>query len=354
MKKKSSLERIADLYTAEGKHDFAMKLLSIQNNPDLDRSLLRKFCYVVERQWAANGLITHDDPWKVFLEIRKCGRGVTRNKLIVIYGKDLGEKKWNEYCEKQRTTNTFEYKSEKYGWSRSEFEQYNSSRATTLENMILRYGNEDGTKRWNEYREKQSYAGCSLEYFIERYGEEIGRERYDELRVLKGKSLDSFIKRFGDPVEAKNRYIEYWENYKTTSAFRSKAADAFCTKLLDVFDGYKIYTGALGKEYCVYSEDLDRIFFYDFVVPELKLCIEYNGAYYHAKPELYAPDAIIHHGLTASEIWEQDAVKNMTIEKERGFRVIIVWEGEEETSLERIKNEYARKQECDPLSEFFD
>lgn len=70
-------------------------------------------------------------------------RGYTLQRCIVMYGEELGRKKWKEYCDKQAYTNSQEYKK----MSDLEFKKYNKSRAITKENMIKKYGAEKGLKK---------------------------------------------------------------------------------------------------------------------------------------------------------------------------------------------------------------
>ena len=50
---------------------------------------------------------------------------------------------------------TFNYKKEKYNWTEEDFKNFNLSRAVSVDNMIKKYGNEDGLKKWNDYLNKQ-------------------------------------------------------------------------------------------------------------------------------------------------------------------------------------------------------
>ena len=104
-------------------------------------------------------------------------QSVTKEKMIQKYGEEKGLEKWNLYCQKQSITNTFEYKKEKYGMSEKEFKEFNKSRACTKELFIKRHGEEKGIEKWNEYCERQRYTN-SKKYFIETYGEEKGLEKY--------------------------------------------------------------------------------------------------------------------------------------------------------------------------------
>ena len=50
----------------------------------------------------------------------------TKEKAIKKYGEVDGLKKWEEYCKKQAISNTFEYKQNKYGWTKDQFDEYNN------------------------------------------------------------------------------------------------------------------------------------------------------------------------------------------------------------------------------------
>ncbi len=116
----------------------------------------------------------------------KKNQGTSLEKMIKKYGKIEGTRKWEEYKNKQAETNTFEYKHKKYGWSKEQFDAYNKSRAITFENLIKKYGEEEGTRKWEEYRIKQAYSGCKLFYFIEKYGKIEGTRKYKDICYKKG------------------------------------------------------------------------------------------------------------------------------------------------------------------------
>ena len=66
------------------------------------------------------------------------GSGVSLDVMIKRHGRVIGERKWNEYREKQAYSNTFDAKQKRHNWTRSDFDAFNKSRAVTLENMIAR------------------------------------------------------------------------------------------------------------------------------------------------------------------------------------------------------------------------
>jgi hypothetical protein len=52
---------------------------------------------------------------------------VTESNLIQKYGKEEGQRRWDEYKAKQALSNTLEYKAEKYGWCKDDFDTYNQT-----------------------------------------------------------------------------------------------------------------------------------------------------------------------------------------------------------------------------------
>lgn len=67
-------------------------------------------------------------------------------------------------------------------------------------------------------------------------------------------------------------------------------------------------------------------FYADIVSFDKKLIIEFNGDYWHCKPELYVPN-FQHHvkNKTAKEIWEEDSKRLDTI-KSLGYKIVVIWE----------------------------
>lgn len=192
-----------------------------------------------------------------FDEIAHERQKITREKMINRWGIEEGERRWQQYCNKQAQTNTFEYKKEKYGWSREEFDEYNSSRAVTLDNCIARHGEEKGREVFERYREQQRYT-TSLEYFIEKYGEEKGKEifeNFDELRYTSGGSKHYSIKS-----------KELFDKLTQRSVFE----DDFCYY---AENEYRIDTPDKNGVTHPY-----RVDFYD---TDLNLVIEYQGILYH-------------------------------------------------------------------------
>ena len=260
-------------------------------------------------------------------------RGVTLERYILMYGLKRGTERFNEYREKQAYSNSQEYKN----MSDEEFKEFNKSRAVTLKNQINKYGIEEGTKRFNEYREKQAYT-ITLEHFIEKHGEIKGKELYDLIKFRQKHTIDSYFYRFGDKEIAEQKLSEYWSN--KSELFASKLASDFF-KIID--DGiYELnmnsYFYPKNKEFGKYSKQLNRYVMFDYVITELKLCIEFNGDCFHANPMIYKnsdhPNPFQKH-LTAEDIWKYDEIKNSEIINV-GYDIIIIWESEYNKDKEQV------------------
>lgn len=181
---------------------------------------------------------------------------ITKEKMINRWGEELGLQKWNDYCSKQSETNTYEYKHNKYGMSWTEFNQYNHSRAVTLENLVSKYGEEEGTKRFNDYCERQSYT-TSKEYFIETYGEEEGIKKFDEfdrkrMDVTDGRGYSLISKELFDRLSNEKLF----ENH--VLSYADSEMTVRCPK-----NNYHL----------------------DFYDHDLNLSIEFQGTYFHRDKE---------------------------------------------------------------------
>jgi G:T-mismatch repair DNA endonuclease (very short patch repair protein) len=256
------------------------------------------------------------------------GAKATLKKMVVLYGKYNGLKKWESYCKKQSESNTLKYKREKYGWSEEQFEEYNKSRSITLDNLIKRHGKVEGLKKWESYRKKQSYCGCSLDYFKEKYGKEEGSKIYKSINWKKSHCLDFYIWKYGRE-EGLIRFERYFDKLNNNTIY-SKMSQKFFWLIyseLNKNDRKYCHFGELNKEFGI--NDNGKYYFYDFVLSNKKICIEFNGDYWHANPVIYKPDEEIRYPQKiirkAREIWEIDKNKNSVI-MERGYKVYIIWE----------------------------
>lgn len=244
-------------------------------------------------------------------------KGVTKIKFLLVYGKNETLLRWETYKNLQALTNTFEYKKEKYGWTEDEFLNYNLSRSITLDNMIKKYGDEFGKKKYEDYVEKQKRSGCTLDYFIDKYGEIEGTLKYDNVCKMKSLNLSNFIRKYGEE-EGKRKYRDYWDVRPTS--YSKSSQELFWKIKTD-----NCYFAEYNKEFGLNSKN--GYYFYDFVDTKLKKCIEFNGDYWHCNPKLYDSTHKTHYGYTAEDIWKKDENKINHI-KSLGYDVMVIWESD--------------------------
>lgn len=240
-------------------------------------------------------------PTDISLKWKKEKYAITKENLINKNGICVGNQRWNEYCEKQAYSNSFEYKKEKYNWTKSKFDEYNKSRSVTIENLIKRHGEETGLVIWKEYCEKQKYS-TSINYFIGKHGLEKGKEIYENFckKRLIGAGYSEVSKRLFDALKVK----------------------------LDFISKYSIYFAE--NEWFLYKKDMKKYYLVDFYIKELNIGIEFNGDIWHANPNKYNENDKpfkFQKDITAKEIWYKDKLKNDFL-KLKMKKLIIIWESE--------------------------
>lgn len=235
---------------------------------------------------------------------------MTLGNLIRKYGEEEGKKRWQKYCDLQSLTNKLEYKREKYGWTEEYFKEFNKSRAVTLKNMIKKHGEEMGKKIFSEYVEKQKVNGKTLEWFIEKLGESEGKIKYKKISIEKSKGGGSG----GCFSKVSQEFLSNLDNY-----FLNNYSTHFASK-----NGEKIF----------FIDEIKKCYSLDYFIEELKTSVEFHGDYFHANPKKYGPDhkfsGFVKNGgsITAKELWEKDSKKYSSLEKYHGIRTIIVWESD--------------------------
>ena len=247
------------------------------------------------------------------------------------YGERLGEIKFKELQTSQALTNSKEYK----GMTDEEFKRYNNSRAITLENMIKKYGEEEGTRVFNEYREKQRYKKSKQRY-IDEFGEEQGLKIFNEINKKKVQSLENFQRRYGKE-EGLKRYRSYVEGHR--KGFSDVASNLF-EQIESLASTDKVSFLYLPKNSELLLEKIGGFYKYDFCIPELKFIIEFNGDIFHGNPQLFSESDCPNpydRTLTAKQMWLNDKEK-IDLAKSKGFDVMVIWERDYRNNPENIVN----------------
>lgn len=281
--------------------------------------------------------------------VRKSYDSASLQSFIERYGEVDGNKKYIEYANFHKHKNSFDFKCHNLGWTKEQFNEYNRSRAITRENLIKKYGEIEGNDRFELYREKQRDAGCTLPYFIKMYGEVAGTIKYEEVNRKKAYSLETCFRLYGKD-QGKINYCNFWNRKLVPySKISQKLFDVICNRLN--LDKDCVYYATNNKEFGKYDEISKTYKKFDFVIPSIKFCIEFNGDIYHANPKQFNPGDVPKsrgNRKTAYELWESDRAKNKILE-DLGFDVIVIWESDynenPEYIEEKICNLITQKQE---------
>lgn len=168
--------------------------------------------------------------------------------------------------------------------------------------------------------------GSSLAFHIKKYGEQKGKELYEQCCTNRKitNSIDHYITKHGQVV---GKLL--WEK-KYKNRHNSKKATDFFSQLLDKLSDYKVYTaGNDNGEYGVLDKSTNTYYFYDFVIPELKICVEFHGDYWHCNPKKYNEDYFHKQANSfARDLWKKDENKQKCLLTERDIHTIIVWESD--------------------------
>ena len=245
----------------------------------------------------------------------------TLENCIRKHGEVKGREVFEEYKRKQAYTNSFEYKKEKYGWSKEQYDEYNKSRAVTYENLIKKHGLDEGERIWKQYCERQSYTSTT-QYLKETFSD----DKVNEIQLLKSRQLEGFISKYGEKQgkELYNKYLENTNDRKTYSKFSKDFFDELSEELKKSKIDVRMCYG--DNEHWRYSNS-KKIYFFDFYIPEIRYVIEFNGDYWHCNPQKY--DESYEHTLrhmSAKEIWKIDEERYNVIKNELGYNLTIIWE----------------------------
>lgn len=172
--------------------------------------------------------------------------------------------------------------------------------------MDLGYSREDARTILEEEYFFNSYVAPTLEGYIKRYGEEEGTLKFSEV--------------------CKKRIATKRERYGTAFIYTrvSKESIRVFTPLLEYlyekgYDKTRIY-GINSKEYFIRTED--EIFFYDCVILDKKIIIEYNGSLWHVNPNVvtrFAP-------FLDKELTIEKDRRKREIAEANGFTFYVIWD----------------------------
>lgn len=172
----------------------------------------------------------------------------------------------------------------------------------------------------------------NLESNIKKYGLSLGKIKYNDF-VKRMKYTNSF-QYYLDKCEGDIKTAETLFSKK--NGFKNKRYSKISQELFwEIYNQLNqkehVYFGELNREFGSYDTNHKRYYWYDFVDTINKKCIEFNGIYFHAKPDIYLD--IINECNNSNkiqvikDIWNYDKEKINWIES-LGYNVKNIWEDE--------------------------
>lgn len=224
--------------------------------------------------------------------------------------------------------------------------------------MIEKFGEEEGLKKvaernskWfsslkenNDWEELSKRKIMTLEKCILNYGTEEGVEKFKTANAAKAQTKENYIKKFG-VEEGEMKWSSYVKKRAERSiTYYSKEACLFFKPFLEKLNSGEliVYTANenFGKEYFLLRDN--KIHFYDFTVPALKLIIEYHGVHIHPNPtwksEKWYAWKHAFNGKSANEARAFD-LRKKEIAEQSGFTVVEIWN-------DSTKEENTKKIDC--------
>jgi len=265
------------------------------------------------------------------------------------YGKDWKNKE-DEYLLKFKNSHSIEGYIKKYGIDEGtrlfneKIQKY--KKTNNIEEYIKKYGIDEGTRLFNEKNKKIGFKN-SLQGYIQKYGKTDGIKIIREIKD--NVSLGSFKKRFGDEIGTKkyNEYclsmsdiaikLNFSEHFKNGNPrgtsngnyMTSKLSDQIIDLILNViklnqikFD--KIQTRQ--NELKIFDKLKNRNFYYDFCID--KKIIEIYGEFWHGSSSIFEKTEI--HPITKTkieDIHKNDEYKN-NLAKKHGYEILVIWSNE--------------------------
>lgn len=318
--------------------------------------------------WLCRGY-SYEETEKNISDIQK-KNAITKSSLISKYGEKIGLQKFDEYIQKRLytreinkknnplygimysktidpSTGTY-YRGSRLLEKRRETCARNFYKATLQTAQRIKEGKLKTVwqkEYWIQhgYTEEEAINNVlrimpktNIEWFIKKYGEEEGTLRYN-------KRIEKYKKIMQDkPLEEKLAIIK---KRAKKSHKVSKTSVLFFTEVLTrlqkeniQFDNTDVYMNT--NEYYIYDRELKTIYFYDFCIPKIKIMVEFNGIKYHPLPTLSENELKNWKSLFYNVSGTYQRARDLRKEEiaiSKGFNFLTVWDNDEiENSLNNV------------------
>jgi len=282
---------------------------------------------------------------------------ITKDLLIKVYGEEDGLKRFKSKIKKDKIKGTLDGYISRYGdvdgpkkyneknsrlsvsqnalklngFSQHEIadirKRHSDGSKQTIENFILRYGRDEGEKRYVKFRNLTQITSFHVQYWIDR-----GYSPKEAKRIVSKNSthdLKWFIKFYGE-VEGPIRYekcnkLKIWK-----SGNISKPEQSILNFLID-------------KDIEVINTKRLLTYFVDIFIPQYNTVIEFFGDYWHCNPKIWKSDDYNQSmKMTAGDRWDADKIRINKL-KSHNYNVIIIWEYDfYKYGMEKIYEDYIK------------
>jgi hypothetical protein len=226
------------------------------------------------------------------------------------------QKEKSDKVKKHHNNATMDYWLKK-GYSKLEaIEKIRKRQSTFSKNLCIeKYGEIDGLKKW---RARQVNWQKTLH---DKSIEELKR-----INKLKGVTLENMIRKWGE-IDGTEKY----NDWKLTLGGRGKSVSNISQKLFfsileNIIDKNNVKFEKHQKKF--YIKEDKKFYYYDFKYHNK--IIEFNGDLFHANPLLYNSEEypnFYYPNLTSKEIWKTDKIKLEKLDN-IDMRYLIIWESE--------------------------
>lgn len=318
---------IDDAYKQGYSGDYALKVAKEQ------RKLKNKWISPFNiKFWINKGLTEEEAKYKVnsFRKINKeywLERGFTENEAIQKIS-DFQKEQAQKFKNSKKVHKNSMHKNYwiERGFTKEEAIQKVKERQSvgSLENFQKRFGKKEGLEKW-----KLRQINWQKTMNAKSYEEKL------RINKLKANTLENMILKYGN-IEGTVKYENWIKHYSQCGVLLySEISQQLFLKILDkIKDKENVKFGKHNDEF--YLKTKSSFYLYDFKYKDK--IIEFNGDLWHANPILYEetdyPNPFLK-GFTSKQIWEKDKIKNdYAISK--GFQVLVIWEKEYNENKEFI------------------
>lgn len=166
--------------------------------------------------------------------------------------------------------------------------------------------------------------------------DEFGRNGYSQLAAYRNETICDNGKTVQQNALVKNMATRF-ERGASTRRSASIASKIQLQPVIDWLEANQMKYYFDMKEYAIYDSENSRYYFYDLVIPECQLCVEYQSNAFHPNVHLVEMwdkwKPALGRFIAADDKYKYDINKAKLLFTKRGFRTWFLWEGYEDVAL---------------------